>query len=69
MTKLGDISKLTILLSFEDRDVNILRKKAFWRKKTQVQESGNREESERRAECIAGLPGGTLEPLSHPGLS
>ena len=30
---------MTILLSFEDRDVNILKEKVFWRKKTQVQDS------------------------------
>lgn len=30
-------------------------------------QSGNREESERRAEYIVGLRGGTLEPFSHPG--
>ena len=58
---------MTIMLSFEDRDVNILKEKMFWKKKTQVQGSGNREESGRRAEYIVGLPGGTWEPLSHPG--
>lgn len=64
--RIGDISELTILQSFEDRDVNIFKEKTFWKKENQAQESENRRRW-RRAEYTVGHPGGASEPLSRRG--
>lgn len=64
--KIRRFSKLTILWTFEARDVDSLKEKTFWRKKNQVQESENRGDGGRSTSLLWVTQEVASEPASHP---
>lgn len=64
--KIRRFSKFTIRLTLEDRDVDSLKEKTFWRKTNQVQESEKRGEGGRSTSLLGDPQEVASEPLSPP---